>query len=241
MNTVEGPPIPFNFPIRGGLQTGSEIIFHGATYNGERKRFHINLLGEGDNVVLHFNPRFKFLEDTIVLNSKTYAGWGTEERHRNRLSLGDSFRIRLVCHHSHFLIQVNDKEVANYEHRLSPSMVRGLEVDGDVSLQRVQMINFPQPPNPHPQYPYPSPYPQPQYPPPAAPYDPLMSTSNPMPTNMPQMPPNAGWNPKQSSPYPNQQNLSPYPNNNEGLVTLIDIKYTEKFFWMSSLWILRII
>uniref|UniRef100_A0A915N2N8 Galectin n=1 Tax=Meloidogyne javanica TaxID=6303 RepID=A0A915N2N8_MELJA len=145
MNTVEGPPIPFNFPIRGGLQTGSEIIFHGATYNGERKRFHINLLGEGDNVVLHFNPRFKFLEDTIVLNSKTYAGWGTEERHRNRLSLGDSFRIRLVCHHSHFLIQVvNDKEVANYEHRLSPSMVRGLEVDGDISLQRVQMINFPQ-------------------------------------------------------------------------------------------------
>ena len=39
---------------------------------------------------------------------------------------------------------MNDKEVANYEHRLSPSMVRGLEVDGDVSLQRVQMINFPQ-------------------------------------------------------------------------------------------------
>nr|CAD2157762.1 unnamed protein product [Meloidogyne enterolobii] len=207
MNSVEGPPIPFNFPIPGGLQTGSEIIFHGATYNGERKRFHINLLGKG--IML-------FCISILDLNflNKTYAGWGTEDRHRNRLSLGDSFRIRLVCHHSHFLIQVNDKEVANYEHRLSPSMVRGLEVDGDVSLQRVQMINFPQPPNPHPQYPYPSPYPQPQYPPPAAPYDPLMSTSNPMPTNMPQMPPNAGWNPKQSSPYPNQQNLSPYPNNN---------------------------
>ncbi|KAF7634227.1 Galectin [Meloidogyne graminicola] len=212
MHTIEGPQIPFNYPIPGGLQTGSEIIFHGATYNGELKRFHINLLGQGDDVVLHFNPRFKFLEDTIVLNSRTYVGWGTEERHRNRLSLGDSFRIRLVCHHSHFLVQVNDKEVANYEHRLSPQMIRGIEVDGDVSLQRIQMINFPQPPIPQPQYP--SPYPSPQYPPPPAPYDPLMSTtSNPTPTNMPPIPPNPGWNPQQTSPYPQQQQLSPYPNN----------------------------
>jgi hypothetical protein len=93
--------------------TGSELIFTGATYNGEKKRFHINLNGNGEDVVLHLNPRFKFFEDTIVLNSRSYAGWGTEERHRNRMSVGDQFRIRIVCHHSNFLIYVNDKEVAS--------------------------------------------------------------------------------------------------------------------------------
>lgn len=78
------------YPIGNGLQTGSEIILTGATYNGQKKQFAVNLNGEGDNVVLHMNPRFKFLEDTIVLNNRTYAGWQKEERHRNRWGSRDN-------------------------------------------------------------------------------------------------------------------------------------------------------
>ncbi|KAL3075673.1 hypothetical protein niasHS_012503 [Heterodera schachtii] len=170
VHTVENPPMPFRWPIEYGMQTGAEVIMTGATYNGQQKQFVVNLNGRGDDVVLHVNPRFKFLEDTIVLNNRSYAGWQKEERHRNKFAVGDTFRLRIVCHHSHFVIIVNDKEIAQFEHRMSPESVRSLEVNGDVVLHRVNLVNMAQPasapaPTVQPMAPAPQ-FGQPMYPPP---------------------------------------------------------------------------
>uniref|UniRef100_A0A183C0Y8 Galectin n=1 Tax=Globodera pallida TaxID=36090 RepID=A0A183C0Y8_GLOPA len=201
VQTVENPPMPFRWSIDHGMQIGSEVILNGATYAGQQKQFSVNLNGQGDDVVLHVNPRFKFLEDTIVLNNRSYAGWQKEERHRNKFSVGDAFRLRIVCHHSHFLIIANDKEIARFEHRLAPEMVRSLEVSGDVVLHRINLVNMAHPaaqPSAH--------YPSSAPPPPAMAQPPYPPAPQPIGFGAP---PPMGFSPAVDLPYPPVPGLQP--------------------------------
>jgi hypothetical protein len=143
MNTIENPPIPFFHPLYGGFPLHAEVILSGASYNGSRRSFAINLRAAADDVALHVNPRFgHYGEHTIVLNSYERDEWKREERHSNPMRIGDQFRIRIVNHEAHFLIELNDRERFHFTHRLSAGAITRLDVEGDVSLQRVQLIGL---------------------------------------------------------------------------------------------------
>uniref|UniRef100_A0A915EIB0 Galectin n=1 Tax=Ditylenchus dipsaci TaxID=166011 RepID=A0A915EIB0_9BILA len=96
----------------------------------------------GSDIALHFNPRFRhFSEHTIVLNTSRHGDWQTEERHKNKLSIGDTFCLRISLHHNHFLVELNDRHICHYQHRIPPNKITHLEIEGDVSVQRVKLIN----------------------------------------------------------------------------------------------------
>jgi len=200
MHTIENPVVPFCYPINGGLQCDAEIVVHGAVFSGPCKSFSVEYKTPNDTA-LHFNPRFKhFSEHTIVLNTHCHGQWQTEERHKNRLHVGDTFRLRIVNHHKHFLIELNDHHVCHFHHRIPVEAITHLEIKGDVCVQRVHFINFDNcgsapPPlisasiSPYPSLPAVQ---QVNYQPPPPAYSPY---------------PNSGG----SSPYPNTGG-SPYPN-----------------------------
>ncbi|KAI1707638.1 galactoside-binding lectin domain-containing protein [Ditylenchus destructor] len=143
MHTIESPAIPFCYDIDGGLCPDAEIVVHGSVFNGERKSFEVNFVADCGDIALHFNPRFKhFSEHTIVLNTQDGGCWKREERHKNRMNIGDTFRLRIVNHHAHFLIEVNDHHVCHYEHRITPSRVTHLEIKGDVAVQRLHLYHM---------------------------------------------------------------------------------------------------
>ncbi|XP_059619632.1 galectin-9-like isoform X2 [Phlebotomus argentipes] len=99
------------------------------------ERFSINLVlntPERD-VALHINPRLP--QNYIVRNSKVGGVWGDEERTSAlpfSLHRGSSFIIQVLFTTSAYLISVNGRHVAAFQHRLPYSKVNCVEVKGDV-------------------------------------------------------------------------------------------------------------
>jgi len=141
--SIENPPTPFNFAItQGGMPAGAEVSFKGILIDGPNKGFCINLLGYGDDIALHLNPRFKFFEHEIVLNSHQQGSWQNEERYENPLRVGHEFRLRLLNDGHQFSVDINGVHLCNFVHRLVQSVIRAIEVQGDVKLEEVRLYNF---------------------------------------------------------------------------------------------------
>lgn len=86
----------------------------------------------GSNVALHVNARFD--EGKIVINSLEGGEWGKEHRVKNPFHAGDPFDLRIRIHGDRYEILVNQKEVAEFEHRVSLGSVDHIEVKGDIRL-----------------------------------------------------------------------------------------------------------
>uniref|UniRef100_A0A670ZY90 Galectin n=1 Tax=Pseudonaja textilis TaxID=8673 RepID=A0A670ZY90_PSETE len=102
-------------------------------------RFHVNLknllLG---NIALHVNPRFK--EGALVRNSFINGAWGSEERNVAFLPFcpGQAFQLEITYLENCYQVLVNGQLKFEYVHRIPPSQVDQLEIDGDVILSCVQ-------------------------------------------------------------------------------------------------------
>lgn len=132
------PEVPFEGSIPfGNLRVGSKVIVQGQVKEGP-ERFHVNLMA-GDDVALHFNPRFG--GEKVVRNTKQ-GGWGKEEKDSDDFPFkeGEIFEIAFLCRKKKFQIFVNSKQFCTYEHRIEDlSSIDGIHVKGDVEAFSIQL------------------------------------------------------------------------------------------------------
>ncbi|XP_063146581.1 galectin-3 isoform X2 [Candoia aspera] len=128
--------VPFDLALHSGLVPRLLITITG-TVNPRPNRFQVDLK-KGDDIALHFNPRFN--EDNrkvIVCNTKIQNVWGKEDRTAPRFPFeaGKPFKIQILCEADHLKIAVNDAHLMQYNHRIKElKQITKLSVTGDITL-----------------------------------------------------------------------------------------------------------
>uniref|UniRef100_A0A3P9HJT2 Galectin n=1 Tax=Oryzias latipes TaxID=8090 RepID=A0A3P9HJT2_ORYLA len=148
---VYNPRIPYLGPIHGGLREGMSIYIQGSIPK-DISRFHVNLRcnesASGD-IALHFNPRFDGL-DKVVFNSYRNGSWESEEKVRSMpFTAGQAFETVIGVGAHGYEVRVNGKDFHTFKHRLPVKEVRGIQVEGDVSIQSITVIGVSLPPAVH--------------------------------------------------------------------------------------------
>jgi hypothetical protein len=134
-------PVPFSSKLVSPVEPGQTLYVHG-TANEGAQRFEINLLcGTHElnehlgSAALHISVRFD--EGKIVLNSWEGAEWGKEQRVSNPFAAGETFDIRIRVHDDRYELIANQKEIAEFKHRILLQNVDHFQVKGDVTLKGV--------------------------------------------------------------------------------------------------------
>lgn len=130
--------------IPNNLRQGDLIIIKGEVPSGSNS-FMVNLQ-EGptdqDDICLHINPRFD--EGAIIRNTRLKNMWGSEHTDGGiPLTQGKSFVLVVAALLDFYMIWINDKHFANYDHRCPLGSAAYLVVDGDVTLSEVYIDSEP--------------------------------------------------------------------------------------------------
>lgn len=88
------------------MPENSSIVIHGTAHQKSSKTFAVDLCVGDSDIAMHVNARFKFLEHTIVVNSRIYGMWQKEERHKNPLTIETPFKLRITSFAKHMKVQV---------------------------------------------------------------------------------------------------------------------------------------
>ncbi|XP_064157153.1 uncharacterized protein LOC135235529 isoform X4 [Anguilla rostrata] len=125
-------------PIEGGLKPGMLLYMRGTVSADNPNRFHINLVA-GDDLPLHFNPRFRGWQ-MVVFN--TYKnGWQSEERPSEMpFSVGGAFDLIFNVTLKGYQVIVNGCVLHMYKHRIPVDRVTALAIGGDVSVESLVII-----------------------------------------------------------------------------------------------------
>ncbi|VCX43000.1 unnamed protein product [Gulo gulo] len=104
----------------------------------EAKSFALNLGKDGDNLCLHFNPRFEAHGDvnTIVCNSRSEGSWGEEFRESNFPFLpGSSMEVCISFDDADLTIRLPDGYSFKFPNRLNLEAIEYLAADGDMKIK----------------------------------------------------------------------------------------------------------
>ncbi|XP_036417865.1 uncharacterized protein LOC118801611 isoform X2 [Colossoma macropomum] len=135
------PEVPYRQVLPEGLKDQTLI-----TVCGEPKqnadRFMIDIC-KGTDIAFHFNPRFNDNgKQVIVRNSWIKGVWGPEERHPPFFPFtpGKPFEIKILCTSSEYRVEVDDRHVLNYSHRMKElDQITHLLIHHDVVLKYVHI------------------------------------------------------------------------------------------------------
>ncbi|KAF6216519.1 hypothetical protein GE061_000862 [Apolygus lucorum] len=220
--------VPYIGPVERSLVTsGLTIRIIGAS-TATARRFNINFqcgpsLNPRDDVAFHLAVDFD--GQCIITNNILGNQWGPQECDNRNFPFhrGAQLVIDVVCEQSAFQVNVNNNRSVRFEHRMEPSRITHLAIDGDIILNKIEYIGGGiQPTGPigfsvPPTGPHLPPYPSSTLPPyptvtPAGGY-PLQTPQGPYPSqpmHVPRCPsPNPQVYPQQPGPYPQQP--GPYP------------------------------
>ncbi|XP_066217351.1 galectin-1 [Saccopteryx leptura] len=104
----------------------------------DAKSFVLNLGKDGNNVGLHFNPRFNVYGDinTIVCNSKNDGTWGTEQRESDfPFQPGTVTEVCISLDQADLTIKLPDDYTFKFPNRLNLEAVDYLAVEGDFKIK----------------------------------------------------------------------------------------------------------
>lgn len=142
---IQNPPMPFETQIQGGLVIGRSIVVSGMAIPGNEGKFFINFQEDpsGENIALHFNPRFNAGPDNnvLVLNTKSSGSWGDEDRGAPYFPFGinQQFEIRFIVDQDRYRIFSNNKPFCDYPHRIHPPQKFGyISISGDVQIHQIR-------------------------------------------------------------------------------------------------------
>lgn len=133
-------PVPYEASLPDGvLRPGKKLNISGIV---EKKSDHFAInLKAGADVALHFNPRFGGLIEKAIVVRNSYRGgvWDdVEERHGEMPFEKDhAFTVTFQTEADQFKIFVNDKEFAQFKHRVPPEGINKISIEGDVDLQSI--------------------------------------------------------------------------------------------------------
>ncbi|XP_036445334.1 galectin-6-like [Colossoma macropomum] len=136
------PEVPCRQVLPEGLKNQTLI-----TVRGEPKpnadRFMIDIC-KGDDIAFHFNPRFN--EDgkqVIVRASRINDVWDFEEKELPSFPFrrGKPFEIKILCTSSEYRVEVDDRHLLNYVHRMKElDQITHLHIHHDVVLKHVHIV-----------------------------------------------------------------------------------------------------
>ncbi|XP_077366520.1 galectin-8-like [Festucalex cinctus] len=131
----------FQGELAGGLGAGSSVVIRGRA-DQAAERFAVNLrVGDGDDIALHLNPRFK--QHAIVLNSFLSGSWGAEERRTDVFPFGPGLYFEMIirCEADSFRVAVNGVHQLDYKCRVRDlAGVTRLHVTGDLTLMDARLM-----------------------------------------------------------------------------------------------------
>uniref|UniRef100_T1I3Y1 Galectin n=1 Tax=Rhodnius prolixus TaxID=13249 RepID=T1I3Y1_RHOPR len=93
-----------------------------------------------EEIVFHFNPRFE--QNCVVRNSYFNGEWGQEEVHatkKNPFKRGQMFIMEIYVMKSEYLVSVNGVHFCSFVHRIQPSSVDSIHINGDVQLLKLEL------------------------------------------------------------------------------------------------------
>uniref|UniRef100_A0A914HLF2 Galectin n=1 Tax=Globodera rostochiensis TaxID=31243 RepID=A0A914HLF2_GLORO len=133
--------VPYTSRLLSEIVPGQTLNVHGDV-NTEAKRFEINLLNNCVEIDPHMGAAplhcsVRFDEGKVVLNSFAAGEWGKEERHSNPFTKGQPFDIRFRVHDDRIEIFANQKQLAEFKHRILYTNIDHIQVRGDVTLSGV--------------------------------------------------------------------------------------------------------
>ncbi|XP_049627686.1 galectin-1 isoform X2 [Suncus etruscus] len=106
----------------------------------DAKSFVLNLGKDGDNLCLHFNPRFDAHGDanTIVCNSKDGGAWGAEQRETAFPFLpGSVAEVCITFGKEELTVTLPDGYSFKFPNRLSLDAISYMATDGDFKIKCV--------------------------------------------------------------------------------------------------------
>lgn len=137
---IYNPPVPFTQQLPGGLHPG-KMIFIGGVPKPNANRFTINL-SIGSEPVFHFDVRINTGADKNVLvrNTKQNGSWGREERQVPYFPFirDQFFEMIILCDSDCYKVAINNQHFLVYSHRIPPSMVDRMTVNGDITLTQLR-------------------------------------------------------------------------------------------------------
>ncbi|XP_030074224.1 galectin-4 [Microcaecilia unicolor] len=170
---IYNPGVPFCSPVYGGLRPGMSVYIQG-TLEKHIKGFRVNFAcgqHDGADIAFHFNPRFEG-HDKVVFNSFEGGSWRSEERKKDMpFRKGKHFELIFIINSNCFQVNVNGSLFYEFNYRIPLERVDCLKVDGELTIQSVNMMGgggfqggMGGCPMPTPSYPMPGVMPTPTYP-----------------------------------------------------------------------------
>ncbi|KFW90183.1 Grifin, partial [Phalacrocorax carbo] len=102
--------------------------------------FEINLLCDpGDQIALHFNPRFS--SSRIICNSFLASHWGKEEVNKTfPFEAKKPFQVEIYSDQDYFHIFIDENKILQYKHRQKQlSSVTKLQILNDIAISSVEI------------------------------------------------------------------------------------------------------
>lgn len=132
-NRICNITVPFEGRLPRQLIVGSYLKIFAKT-DTNAKRFAINLITTSGDVVFHFNPRLE--EGLIVRNSRLSNVWCNEEREPLLMPFATdrTFTLIISVEKEVFRLFLNGIHLLDFRHRLSPTNVSSIAIDGDVQV-----------------------------------------------------------------------------------------------------------
>ncbi|KAL2099085.1 hypothetical protein ACEWY4_005565 [Coilia grayii] len=137
--------VPYDQNLPSGVYDKMLITVLGH-FKPNAKTLTINLC-KGNDIALHFNPRFDESGHKVVVRNSLIAGkWGAEERNCPGFPFvaGQPFELKILCNHNEFRVAVNKSHLLEFRHRIRElNMITGLNIYGDVTLTGVNIESLP--------------------------------------------------------------------------------------------------
>ncbi|KAJ8256622.1 hypothetical protein COCON_G00187740 [Conger conger] len=126
--------VPSLTPLLGGFKPDMSVCIRGTKNN----KFYIDFqCGEADKAL-----RFHSKSQGTVLNSCQGGIWGTEETVDKSLLVGEQFFLTFKVTIDSYEVIVNGTEACTFKHRVEMEKVTAIKVLGDVTIDRVGIIEL---------------------------------------------------------------------------------------------------
>ncbi|KAM6407814.1 grifin [Rhynochetos jubatus] len=122
-----------------GMCPGWSVVVKGET-TSRTGMFEINLLCDpGDQIALHFNPRFS--SSRIVCNSFLANHWGKEEVNNTfPFEAKEQFQVEIYSDQDYFHIFIDENKILQYKHRQKQlSSITKLQILNDIAISSVEI------------------------------------------------------------------------------------------------------
>ncbi|KAK9394325.1 galectin-6-like [Crotalus adamanteus] len=136
--------MPYNRAVPWGLDVDCWVMLEGLILK-RSKGFHVEFAyGQfnGANIALKFKLHFErtpasSASPILTLNSFVNQQWGKAIQMATHFQQGQRFKLSFIVTSKGYKIMENDILLSEFDHRLSPTAVRFLGMDGDIKLEKV--------------------------------------------------------------------------------------------------------